>query len=82
MKQTHCYLQCMEEITSYLSDVYRRKLPHIDFKEPIEKQFELEWQNGSLFGWEKVIACGENTETKIETECEEKELYCSACFKF
>lgn len=43
--------------------------------------FESAWQDGSLFGWEEVLACGIVAETKIETEFDEPEFFCHACWK-
>lgn len=47
-------------LAKYLTEFYRKTHPLSDFKTevdtPFQEMFEEEWQNGSLYGWEVVLA--------------------------
>ena len=51
MKQSQYYKESVEELADYLSEVYMRMCPENSIRERIEKMFENEWYNGSLYGW-------------------------------
>jgi splicing factor 3A subunit 3 len=58
VKKTNKYKEYISSIYDYLQDYFRKTNPLLDYSEievKIQDEFEKEWKEGTLFGWEKVI---------------------------
>lgn len=68
------YSDYLLKLTQYLTKFYRTTHPLADFHQveaEFKEQFEEEWQNASLFGWEATLK-----KMRAEPTTESKSLFC------
>jgi len=82
IKKAQKYKEYVASIVEYLKKFYERSHPLTDYNEinqKIDDQFESEWKQGSLIGWESILKRLRNSD-KENTE-EFNHLFCVPCDK-